>query len=698
MERLAARQYKYALALVFVVLAAAIRAVAAQWLGPNVPYLLFYPAIMLAAWYGGFGPGLLATLTSAAVDASPFALKSNPFEDTRDLIPLAVFIAVGIIVSRLNEDLHRAVAARSAAAFAQHQLAAIVESSDVAIIGKDLQSVITSWNQAAERLFGYTAADAIGRSITFIIPADRLGEESSFMERIRRGERVDPLETIRLRKDGSKVETSITISPIRDETGAIVGASTIARDITERMLAKRTLEELLDREREARGQAVVASDRLAFLSEVSALLTTSLDYGETLDRTVHLALPRLGDYCNVMVEDHPGDLRHVAWGHVVREKEPLVRDLALRALESTGPAKVPTFAHRIMKAGTTLVVSHEKLQEMASALANQIDPGLVKLGEQLRPYAYVGTPLVVRGRVVGVMSFGTTEQDSRREYTDSDVALVEEFARRVSVAVENARLFRQADELNRLKDEFLATLSHELRTPLSAILGWSRMLSTGQLDMPRMKQASEAIVRNAQAQAKIVDDILDVARGVTGNVPLYMQPVDLVTVALRGIEAIAPAASAKKIDVDTPAADSILVFGDAGRLQQIVWNLLSNAVKFTPSGGRVTVDVGRRNGEAVLKVSDTGSGIPQAFLPFVFDKFRQAEASLTRQHGGLGLGLAIARHLVELHGGTIEARSEGEGRGATFIVRLPALERQAGRERHYNIESVSDFRGRARTR
>ena len=210
MER-AARQYPYALALVFVIMAEAIRTVAAPWLGPNVPFLLFYPAIMLAAWYGGFGPGLLATSASAAVTVSEFVFEPHLLQDTQNTIPLAIFIAAGIIVSRLNENLHRAIIARSAGAFAAHHLAAIVESSDDAIIGKDLHAVITSWNQAAERLFGYTAAEAIGRSITFTIPTGRLAEESSVMERIRRGERVDPFETIRLRKDGSTVDISITI-------------------------------------------------------------------------------------------------------------------------------------------------------------------------------------------------------------------------------------------------------------------------------------------------------------------------------------------------------------------------------------------------------------------------------------------------------------------------------------------------------
>src|SRR6185436_6152278 len=183
--------------------------------------------------------------------------------------------------------------------------------------------------------------------------------------------------------------------------------------------------------------------------------------------------------------------------------------------------------------------------------------------------------------------------------------------------------------------------------------------------------AIDAIERNAQAQARIVDDILDVARGIAGNVKLEMLPLDLAAVAHGGVEAIAPTAAGKKIVLDVRAARPVMVMGDQGRLRQVVWNLLSNGVKFTPAGGRVTVTVRAEDGQAELQVTDTGMGIPEAFLPFVFDKFRQADASFTRQHGGLGLGLAIARHLIELHGGSIEARSAGEGTGATFVVRLP---------------------------
>jgi signal transduction histidine kinase len=384
---------------------------------------------------------------------------------------------------------------------------------------------------------------------------------------------------------------------------------------------------------------------------------------------VHLALPRLGDYSTVLVQDEHGKLKYVASGHVVREREPTLRQLAIRLLEASEGARF-TFADAVMKSGRTVVVTHEMLSR-AVAAQQGLAPDLLELGRELRPYAYIGVPLFVRGRAVGVMSFGTAESESHREFADVDVTQIEEFARRVSLAVENARLFRQADELNRLKDEFLATLSHELRTPLSAVLGWARVLRAGQLDPEKSAQAIQAIERSAEAQAKIVDDILDVARGMAGNVHLDMTSFDLAAAVRRGVEAIAPGAHAKRIQVTVSATEPVPVFGDPGRLQQVMWNLLSNAVKFTPAGGTVAVDVTRRDGSAILQVTDSGIGIPQKFLPFVFDKFRQADSSFTRQHGGLGLGLAIARHLVELHGGTIEARSAGEGRGAVFSVTLP---------------------------
>jgi PAS domain S-box-containing protein len=665
-----ARLYPFVFAASVVVLAALLRTAADPWLERTVPYLFFYPAIMVAALFGGVAAGVSATvfsgLISALVYLAPFG--SLRVDGVADRVALLLFTINGLLISRLS-------GMASIATMSQHRLAEIVQSSDDAIIGKDLNGIIQSWNPGAERLFLYTAAEAIGQSITIVIPPERLHEEARVLSRIRSGLRVEPFETVRRRRDGVEIDVSLTVSPIRNAAGMVVGASKIARDISERRRSERLREGLAERERQARLEAVAARDRLAFLAEVGEKLTLTLDYAQTLDRAVHLAIPRLGDYCNVLVDDEQGRLQHVAWAHVDREREPVLRDLALGLLQSPAPAGL-AFLLGTRKSGKTTVMSHADLAAAAAGI-ELADRELAAVWTKLGPYAYIAVPLFVRGRAVGVLSVGTTAESSQREYGEADVVMVEDFARRVSLAVENARLFRQADELNRLKDEFLATVSHELRTPLSAVLGWSRMLAHGQLDPGRSKQAVEAIERNAMAQARLVDDILDVARGIAGNVKLEMLPLDLAAIAHSGVEAIAPTAAGKHIVLEVRATDPVMVMGDQTRLRQVVWNLLSNAVKFTPVGGRVTVNVRAEDGEAELQVTDTGIGIPDAFLPYVFDKFRQADASFTRQHGGLGLGLAIARHLIELHGGSIAARSAGEGAGATFVVRLPISTQRA---------------------
>ena len=230
----------------------------------------------------------------------------------------------------------------------------------------------------------------------------------------------------------------------------------------------------------------------------------------------------------------------------------------------------------------------------------------------------------------------------------------------------------ELEQLSRLKDEFLATMSHELRTPLNAIFGWVTLLRTRRLDEPTQERALETIERNARAQKRLIEDLLDVSRIVTGKVALEIIPVDPRRVVEAALETMAPAAQAKGITV-VPLLDTgpATVRGDFARLQQIVCNLLSNAIKFTPAGGRVEVCLAQRNEEAEISVSDSGQGIKPEFLPLVFDRFRQEDGSISRRHGGLGLGLAIVRHLVELHAGSVEASSAGEGKGSRFVVRLP---------------------------
>jgi PAS domain S-box-containing protein len=355
-------------------------------------------------------------------------------------------------------------------------LSAIIDSTDDAIISKDLCGVITSWNRGAERIFGYAAAEMIGHPITEIIPPERQSEETAILAQLRRGERVDHFETRRLRKDGQIVEVSLTISPIRNPAGDVVGASKIARDIT----------------------------------------------------------------------------------------------LQRRATE--------------------------RLREVAE----------------------------------------------------------------------------EAERQSRMKDEFLATLSHELRTPLQSILGWIQLLRGDDVRADELQQGLEVIDRNAQSQIRIIDDLLDMSRILSGKVRLDVQRVQLAPLIEAALETVKPAAEAKGIRLIAildPLAKPVA--GDPNRLQQIFWNLLSNAMKFTPRGGRVQVLLERVNSHVEVSVIDTGSGISPEFLPYVFERFRQADASTTRQHGGLGLGLAIVKHLVELHGGTARAKSGGLAEGATFTITFP---------------------------
>jgi PAS domain S-box-containing protein len=377
---------------------------------------------------------------------------------------------------------------------AQARLAAIVDSADDAIIGKTLTSIITSWNRGAERIFGYTAEEAIGKSIRMIIPPERQSEEDEIIARLSKGERIEHFQTERVRKDGTRAKLSLSISPIKDSTGKIIGASKIARDIAEQLQHEEERESLLDSERAARSEAERASQ---------------------------------------------------------------------------------------------------------------------------------------------------------------------------------------------LKDEFLATLSHELRTPLNAILGWSQLLTMNP-GAEELREGLDAIQRNARAQTQLIEDLLDMSRIISGKVRLDIQSTELIEVIDAAFEAVRLSAEAKGIRLrkilDFAACP---VLGDPTRLQQIVWNLLSNAIKFTPKGGSVDVVLERVNSHLEITVHDSGVGIKPEFLPSVFERFRQADASTTRSYSGLGLGLSIVKHLVELHGGTVRAKSPGEGQGATFIVSLPVAPIRHGERREH---------------
>ncbi|HEX8633854.1 MAG TPA: PAS domain S-box protein [Pyrinomonadaceae bacterium] len=449
-------------------------------------------------------------------------------------------------------------------------------------------------------------------------------------------------------RDGSYRDFAVRGVPVIAEDGSLREWVGTLSDITER------------KQREATQR---------FLVEASALLAASLDYETTLESVARLSVPFLADWCIVYVVDDDGACRPIAVMHGGDDAAQVGLVWELERRENRNPEAATGVANAIRTGQSEL---YADIASSAEAVSTD-EAKRFRVARELGLASAMIVPLVARGRTLGAITFATSAPG--RRYGLSDLALAEDLAQRAAFAVDNARLYREAQEANRLKDEFLATLSHELRTPLTSILGWTNLLRSVKFDDATAARALETIERNARSQKQLVDDLLDASRIITGKLRLDLKPTELRQVVEAACEAARPAAQAKGIELAlTIDAAANLVAGDAERLQQVVWNLLSNAVKFTPEGGRVEVRLERAGTQARIAVTDTGEGVKADFLPFVFDRFRQADQTTTRTHGGLGLGLAIVRHLTELHGGTVGATSAGEDRGATFEVRLPLLE------------------------
>jgi len=399
-------------------------------------------------------------------------------------------------------------------------------------------------------------------------------------------------------------------------------------------------------------EADAAQRRLAFLAEASTVLSASLEYEATLKTLARLAVPELADWCFVdVVDDKGGRARRVAVVHLDPTRESLGWEISHGgALDPDAPDGVSAVIH-----------------------GGRPDLRPVYLDRRLGLCSLMLVPLTARDRTFGVIAFAAAE--SRRRFGPDDLAGAEELARRAALAADNARLFQEASGANRAKDEFLTVLSHELRTPLTSILGWARMLRSGKVAADAVERALETIERNAVAQTALVDDLLDISRIASGTFALDVHALDLVGVVEVSLESARPAVEAAGLHLRTVLPNApLMVSGDAGRLQQVAGNLLANAIKFTPAGGNITVSLEADTERARLTVADTGPGLSADFLPHVFDSFRQADSSLTRVHGGLGIGLAIVRHLVELHGGRVSAASAGPGAGSSFVVELPLVQ------------------------
>jgi signal transduction histidine kinase/ActR/RegA family two-component response regulator len=435
-------------------------------------------------------------------------------------------------------------------------------------------------------------------------------------------------------------------------------------------------------EQVARGEAEVRARRARLLADVSRALASSSDYEATLDAVAHLVVPAHADWCVVHLVERDGAQRRVAVAYA---------DAAHAALAAE-TVRLPPTMNWLRETGDARTAG----REARSILLTQATPALVeeivvddddrRILLALRPRSLLVMPLVARGRTLGSITWLRIAAGA--PYSGEDLGLAEDIAARVAFAVDGARLFRQAEHArseaeraNQAKDEFLAVLSHELRTPLTSMLGWLRLLRAGQLGPDRVAQALEVVERNTRTQAQLINDLLDVSRIIAGKLQLDLYPVDLTPIIEEAVESVRRDAEAKGVVLDLSTVPAAAVLGDPLRLGQIVANLISNAVKFTPTGGRVQVRLAREGGEAVVTVTDTGIGIPADMLAHVFDRFRQADSTITRRHGGLGLGLAIVRHLTELHGGAVRVQSAGEGQGSAFTVRLPLAGPEARRGR-----------------
>jgi PAS domain S-box-containing protein len=407
-----------------------------------------------------------------------------------------------------------------------------------------------------------------------------------------------------------------------------------------------------------------AEEASRFLAEASDTLASSLDYQTTLSAVARLAVPQIADWCAVDVLGPDGLIQRLAVVHADPNKLELARELERRySVHMGADSGVPN----VMRTGVPELVS-EITDDLLAETAEDPDHHEILRGLGLKSYIIV--PLAARGRTLGALTLMTAE--SGRRYGMSDLAFAENLAGRVALAVDNARLYREAQELNRMKDEFLATLSHELRTPLNAIVGWAHLLRDGRLDEAMRQRAIETINRNAKSQSQLIADILDVSRIVTGKLRLDLRPVELAPVVEATVDTMRPTAEAKGVALEAQVEDAAAqVLGDMDRLQQVVWNLVSNAIKFTPRGGVVRVKVARERSHATIVVEDNGAGMPPELIPRIFERFLQGDSTSSRFHGGLGLGLAIVRHMVELHGGTVEASSRGPGLGSVFKVKLP---------------------------
>jgi two-component system CheB/CheR fusion protein len=607
---------RYGIALLATGAAIAVRMALTPWMGQSFPLALVFPAVAFTVWYGGWGPALVTSL--GGWFAGNIVFRGGQGFMTAGLgfneaMTLAVYLlSTGSVIvlgeamrsaqrrlEQQSERLSSANLALESRVEAQSLLAAIVASSDDAILSKTLDGRITSWNRGAERLFGYSAQEAIGQSIHLIVPADARDEETEILDKIRHGDRVDHLESSRLRKDGKRVAVEVTVSPVHDRHGLIIGASSTARDITTRKEWEANLRQ--------------SRDVLAFAMQAGSMGAWSRDLE-------HDTVWWSSEFATLMGFD-PDD-RNYSRERLFERVSPEDRDRLPRVIaQSLAERRDYSIEFRFQHARTG------EWRWMEARGRAQFGPD--------------GKPTTLYGLAIDI-----TERKQ---------------------AVEALK------EADRRKDEFLATLAHELRNPLAPISSGLHILKMGAENPQVINTAREIMERQVQQMVRLVDDLLDVARISTGKVELRCEVIDMADAIRDAVETSRPLieSNGQPFKVELPERP-VYVNADRTRLAQVFANLLNNSAKFSERGQTISITARLEGSDAVVRVRDTGAGIGPGALPKIFDMFGQADMAIARTKGGLGIGLSLVKRITELHGGTVQAFSEGVGRGSEFVVQLPA--------------------------
>lgn len=646
--------------------------------------LLLVGAVVLSSAVGGFGPGVATVVWSVGLVVA----RAGGAPAGADLIRLALFVTLGLTIAVTSQLLRREARRRELWIAQQardrewsrrreaervlqesdRRLRSLVASNVLGVVFFD-DDVVLDANQAFLDMLGITREALVGkRQADLTLPEDRPRDQAAG-EALRREGRLTPYEKRFLRVDGSPHHALVAGTRIEEDPSRWIA---FVVDTERRKRAEAEREELLGREQSARRAAEIAAAHASFLANATATLASSLEIRPTLQRVVELTIPHLADFGSIELVGADGEIERVAAAQAPAYEAALGKRI-WSFVPTAGATENPVVkALRTGKTEWLPWATDDWNMSIATA------PEHMELLREVGPRSFVCVPILLRSRVFGVLTLCLGAK-AERIYSFTEVGVAQELAARIAIAIESSMLFaeagearREAEAASRAREIFLATLSHELRTPMNTVSILINLMQAGRLPESRRTEAFETIQRNLRVQLRLLEDLLDTSRIISGKLQIELQPTSLTKAVARAIASVQPSLEPREQRIDAHGLDSeIGIRGDPERLQQVLVNLLGNAVKFSPESATIHVRLAREGARAIVEVRDEGIGISPDLLPKVFEPFRQADG---RSNEGLGLGLAIAHRIVTMHGGELHVSSAGEGLGATFMVLLPLFE------------------------